>query len=65
GRSTDPFSVASIPEVVLADLRVEYTGIGGFTVFVQCDNILNQDHRIWQGYSGSPFSATLGASYRW
>jgi hypothetical protein len=64
-RKDNVVNVNTLPSILLIGLRCEYLLIQQATVFLDVQNLLNQQYEYWRGYQENPFVLSAGIALRW
>jgi len=64
-RKDNVVNINTLPSILLIGLRCEYQLLRQAGVFVDVQNLLNQQYEYWKGYQEDPFVVSAGVSVRW
>ncbi len=64
-RKDNVVNINTLPSILLIGLRCEYALIQQATVFLDVQNLLNQQYEYWRGYQEDPFILSAGIALRW
>ena len=64
-RKDNVINANTMPGILLIGLRCEYELIRQATIFLDVQNLLDQQYDYWNGYQENPFVLSAGVSLRW
>jgi hypothetical protein len=64
-RSDNVVKINTLPSILLIGLRFEYQLFQQAMMFLDVQNLLNEQYEYWRGYQESPFVLSAGISLRW
>jgi outer membrane receptor protein involved in Fe transport len=64
-RKDNVIHASTLPSILLVSVRGEYRLFQQARVFLDVQNLLNEQYEYWRGYQENPFVVSVGIIIRW